>query len=75
MKPMEPMEPMKPMEPMRPMGRMRPMEMRMGGMHMSMGSPEKEAETAKRFCSQCGKQARADDRFCGSCGHELSGHK
>ena len=75
MEPMEPMEPMKPMEPMRPMARMRPMEMRMGGMHMSMGSPEKEAETAKRFCSQCGKQARADDRFCGSCGHELSGHK
>src|SRR3974377_416408 len=51
------MKPMEPMDPRRPMGRMRPMEMRMGGMHMSMGSPEKETETAKRFCSQCGKQA------------------
>jgi hypothetical protein len=69
------MKPMEPMEPMKPMGRMRPMEMRMGGMHMSMGSPEKEAETAKRFCSQCGKPARDDDRFCGSCGHELSGRR
>jgi len=79
MKPMKPMEPMKPMGRMRPMemqmGGMRPMEMRMGDMHMSMGSREKEAETAKRFCSQCGKPAREDDRFCGSCGHELSGHR
>src|SRR5258708_27783803 len=58
---MKPMEPMKPMKPMEPMGRMRPMEMQMGGMHMSMGSPEKEAETAKRFCSQCGKPARDGD--------------
>jgi len=66
---------MKPMEPMKPMGRMRPMEMRMGGMHMSMGSPEREAETSKRFCTQCGKPARDDDRFCGSCGHELPVHK
>ena len=75
MKPMAPMEPMEPMEPMKPMGRMRPMEMRMGGMHMRMGSPEKEVETDKRFCTQCGKLARNEDRFCGNCGHELSGHK
>ncbi len=73
MKPMEPMKPMKPMEPMKPMGGMRPMEMRMGGMHMSMGSVEKEAQTAKRFCTQCGKPVRKDDRFCASCGHALSG--
>jgi hypothetical protein len=72
---MKPMRPMEPMEPLKPMGRMRPMEMRMGGMHMSMGSPEKEAETAKRFCTQCGKPARNEDRFCGNCGHELSGQK
>ena len=65
---------MKPMEPLKPMGRMRPMEMRMGGMQMRMGSPEKEAETVKRFCTQCGKPTREGDRFCGNCGHELSGH-
>ena len=75
MKPMEPMKPMKPMEPMKPMGRMRPMEMRMGGMHMSMGSAEKESEAAKRFCTQCGKPARDEDRFCGNCGHALSSQK
>ena len=76
MKPMEPMKPMKPMEPMqplKPMGNMRPMEMRMGGMHMSMGASEKEA--AKRFCTQCGKPVQNDDRFCASCGHALSGQK
>ena len=71
---MEPMEPMKPMEPLRPMGRMRPMEMRMGGMHMSIGSPVEETEPVKRFCTQCGKPTREGDRFCGNCGHELSGH-
>jgi hypothetical protein len=75
MKPMEPMKPMQPMKPMEPMGRMRPMEMRMGGMHMSMGSSGKEAETVKRFCTHCGKPARDEDRFCGSCGHELSAHR
>jgi len=75
MKPMEPMKPMKPMEPMKPMGRILPMEMRMGGMHMSMGSPEKEVEAAKRFCTQCGKPARTEDRFCGNCGSELPARK
>ena len=25
----------------------------------------------KRFCTQCGKQARPDDRFCGGCGTKL----
>ncbi|HSZ80206.1 MAG TPA: zinc-ribbon domain-containing protein, partial [Chthoniobacterales bacterium] len=78
MKPMEgmkPMEPMRPMEPMKPMGSMRPMELRMGNMHMSMGSVEKEPQTAKRFCTQCGKPVQSDDRFCASCGHPLSGSK
>ena len=75
LKPMEPMAPMKPMEPMKPMGRMRPMELRMGGMHMSMGSAERESEPAKRFCTQCGRPARDEDRFCGSCGHALSAQK
>jgi hypothetical protein len=75
MKPMEPMRPMEPMKPLKPMGRMRPMEMRMGDMQMSMGSVEKEAETAKRFCTRCGKPARNEDRFCGNCGQELPGQK
>jgi zinc-ribbon domain len=75
MQPMEPMKPMKPMEPMKPMGRMRPMEMRMGGMHMSMGSHEQGSEKPQRFCTQCGKPARNEDRFCGNCGHELPGQK
>jgi zinc-ribbon domain len=69
------MKPMEPMKPLKPMGRMRPMEMRLGDMQMSMGSVEREAETEKRFCTQCGKQARNDDRFCGNCGHELTGQK
>ncbi|MBV9105451.1 MAG: zinc ribbon domain-containing protein [Verrucomicrobia bacterium] len=65
----------KPMEPMKPIGRMRPMEMRMGGMHMSMGASEKEAQTEKRFCTQCGKPVQNEDRFCASCGHALSGQR
>jgi hypothetical protein len=75
MEPMKPMKPMEPMEPMKPMGSMRPMELRMGNMHMSMGSVEKEPQTAKRFCTQCGKPVQSDDRFCASCGHPLSGPK
>jgi predicted amidophosphoribosyltransferase len=54
---------------------MRPMEMRMGDMHMSMGTREKAAEPAKRFCTQCGKPVQDDDRYCASCGHALSGSK
>jgi hypothetical protein len=75
MKPMEPMKPMKPMEPMKPMGSMRPMEMRMGDMHMSLGTREREVPSAKRFCTQCGAPAQSDDRFCASCGHALSSQK
>ena len=66
---------MKPMEPMKPLGRMRPMEMRMGSMHMSMGATGKEAQTEKRFCTQCGKPVQHEDRFCASCGHALSERK
>lgn len=75
MAPLKPMEPMKPMTPMKPLGSMRPMEMRMGDMHMSMGTGEKAAEPAKRFCTQCGKPVQDDDRFCASCGHALSRSK
>jgi len=75
MRPMEPMQPMEPMKPLKPMGGLRPMEMRMGGMHMSMGGIEKETQSAKRFCTQCGKPVQSEDRFCASCGHALSGQK
>lgn len=75
MEPMKPMKPMEPMEPMKPMGSMRPMEMRMGDMHMSMGAREKAGASAKRFCTQCGKPVQDDDRYCASCGHALSGSK
>lgn len=27
--------------------------------------------TGKRFCTQCGRQARPDDRFCCGCGTKL----
>ena len=73
LEPLKPIEPMKPMKPMKPMEGMGPMEMRMGGMHMSMGAAEKETPTEKRFCSQCGKPVQSGDRFCASCGHSLVG--
>jgi hypothetical protein len=69
------MKPMEPMKPFKPLGSMRPMEMRMGDMQMSMGAFEKEAPTAERFCTHCGKPVKVDDRFCASCGHELPGRK
>ena len=72
---MKPMKPMEPMQPMKPMGGMRPMELRMGDMHMSMGVREKEAQPANRFCTQCGKPVQNNDRFCASCGHALSGQR
>jgi hypothetical protein len=66
---------MEPMKPLKPMGSMRAMEMRKGGMHVSMGALEKEAQTAKRFCTQCGKPFRMTIAFCASCGHALSEQK
>lgn len=33
----------------------------------SMGTCEKEGQTAKRFCTRCGKPALEDDRFCSNC--------
>src|SRR4051794_23158805 len=50
MKPMRPMEPMKPMSPPKPLRRIRPMEMRMGDMHMQMGGGEMNEGSAQRFC-------------------------
>ena len=67
MKPMKPMEWMKPMEPMEPM--MRPMEMKMGGMRMSMGATEEQP--ARKFCTQCGNALGPEDRFCANCGHKI----
>lgn len=75
--------PMKPMKPMKPMGTlkmgnmqmsMNPMEMQMGDMKLSMNTPETEESTpnsSRRFCTQCGTQAKPSDRFCAHCGHQL----
>ena len=72
----EPMQPMQPMQPMK-MGNMsmkiNPMSMRMGNMSMSMDDNEenKTAKPTKRFCTQCGQEAKIRDRFCASCGNKL----
>ena len=69
----EPMQPMPPMQPMK-MGNMsmdiNQMSMQMGNMSMTMGSSKTSIPT-KRFCSQCGQEAKTSDRFCSSCGHQL----
>ncbi len=66
-------EPMQPMQPMK-MGNMsmdlNQMSMQMGNMSMAMGGVKTPTPT-KRFCSQCGQQAKVRDRFCSSCGHKL----
>lgn len=70
----QPMEPMKPMEPLQMNNmnlRSQPMEMRLGNMHMSMGTPTSNQST-KRFCSQCGERVEVSDRFCAHCGTKLS---
>ena len=63
-----------PMQPMR-MGNMsmdiNPMSMQMGNMSMNLGNKSRTTST-KRFCSQCGVEAKPSDRFCSSCGHDLS---
>ena len=69
----EPMEPMQPMQPMK-MGNMsmsmNPMSMTMGNMSMSMDE-NKTSQPTKRFCTQCGQEAKIGDRFCSSCGNKL----
>ncbi len=66
-------EPMQPMQPMK-MGNMsmsmNPMSMKMGNMSMSMDET-KTPQPTKRFCTQCGQEAKIGDRFCGSCGNKL----
>ena len=76
---LQPMQPMQPMN-MGDMGMgMKPMEMRMGNMHLSMGSVSSESAhsgktqpTERRFCNQCGVAIEPEDRFCSSCGHKLA---
>ena len=46
------------------------MSMQMGNMSMTMGGGKTSTST-KRFCSQCGQEAKISDRFCSSCGHKL----
>ncbi len=63
-----------PMQPMR-MGNMsmdiNSMSMQMGNMSMNLGNKSRSTST-KRFCSQCGTEAKPSDRFCSSCGHNLN---
>ncbi len=63
-----------PMQPLR-MGNMsmdlNSMSMQMGNMSMNFGKKSRTTDT-KRFCSQCGVQAKPSDRFCSSCGHQLN---
>ncbi|MGF1540669.1 MAG: zinc ribbon domain-containing protein [Pleurocapsa sp.] len=46
------------------------MSMQMDNMSMTMGKGKTPTST-KRFCSQCGQEAKISDRFCSSCGHQL----
>lgn len=63
-----------PMPPLR-MGNMsmdiNSMSMQMGNMSMNIGKQSRTTVT-KRFCSQCGVEAKPSDRFCSSCGHQLN---
>ncbi|MCL5256196.1 MAG: zinc ribbon domain-containing protein [Chloroflexi bacterium] len=34
--------------------------------------PRSDQQTARRYCTKCGKQYQPGDRFCGGCGAELS---
>lgn len=65
-----PVVPMQPLQPLK-MGNMQMgnMQMRLGNMEMRMGQP---ADSARRFCSQCGVPVQSSDRFCSSCGHAIA---
>lgn len=64
-------EPMPPMQMGNMSMSMNPMSMRMGNMSLNMGEGLKSA-SVKRFCTQCGREAKVNDRFCSSCGYELN---
>lgn len=52
---------------------MQPMQMRMGSMHLSMGTSATVTQTTQtNFCSQCGTALTATDKFCANCGHRLN---
>lgn len=51
---------------------LQPLQMRMGNMHMSMGTAATVTQTThNNFCSQCGTAVTATDKFCANCGHRL----
>ena len=68
-----PTTPIPPMPPMPNMAMsMQPMQMRMGNMHMSMGTASAATSTTQhKFCSQCGTAIETADKFCANCGHSL----
>ncbi|MGR3278444.1 zinc ribbon domain-containing protein [Acaryochloris marina NIES-2412] len=73
--PTSPIPPMPPLQPLT-MGNMvmsmQPMQMRMGNMHLSMGTTATATQTTQNnFCSQCGTAVSAQDKFCANCGHRL----
>lgn len=70
--PATPMPPMPPLEMDNMVMNLQPMQMRMGNMHMSMGTASTATHTTqKKFCSQCGTAAATTDKFCANCGHRL----
>ena len=64
-------EPMQPLKMGNMSMTMNPMSMQMGNMSLTMGEG-KTFPSTKRFCSQCGQEAKKGDRFCSSCGHQLN---
>ena len=58
---------------MNPMSmRMGNMSMSMGNMSMNMGKQSRSSTSTKRFCTQCGEEAKPSDLFCASCGEKLN---
>ncbi|WP_299405743.1 zinc ribbon domain-containing protein [Acaryochloris sp. IP29b_bin.148] len=70
--PIPPMPPMPSLEMDNLFMNVQPMQMRMGNMHMSVGTASTATYTTKgNFCSQCGAATAAADKFCANCGHRL----
>lgn len=70
--PMSPMPSMPPLEMGNTFMNMQPMQMRMGNMHMSVGTASTTSHSSNKFCRQCGTAVEAADKFCANCGHRLS---
>jgi len=73
--PMSPMPAMPPLAMDNMFMNMQPMQMRMGNMHMSVGTASTTSHSSthnrNKFCRQCGTAVEAADKFCANCGHRL----